>query len=169
MALGKKGLPLGNSLSQLSANLYLNEVDQYIKRSLSVKYYVRYMDDMVLILKNKQEAKRIKSLVITFLNEKLNLKSNNKKTIYFPLKRGIKSVGYKSFGNYRKLLPEDRRKIQKRIKNIVKQDVALNKQKELLMHATLKCRYTDSFRCVSQFLGVSPDLFEYFQTYSEKY
>lgn len=169
VTLGEKGLPLGNSLSQLSANLYLNELDQYIKRSLSVKYYVRYMDDMVLILKNKEEAKSIKALVVNFLKEKLRLENNDKKTIYYPLGKGVKSVGYISFGSYRTLSSKDRRKIQKRIQNITNQNIAIKDQKELLMYATFKCRYSDSFRCCSKFLKENLSLFEYFQTYSGNY
>ena len=53
---GKKGLPIGNYTSQIFANIYLNEVDQYIKHELKVKYYFRYMDDSVLFVKTKEEA-----------------------------------------------------------------------------------------------------------------
>ena len=41
------GIPIGNYTSQFFANIYLNELDQYVKRVLKVKYYVRYMDDFI--------------------------------------------------------------------------------------------------------------------------
>lgn len=46
----EKGLPLGNTISQLSANVYLNELVQYAKRKLRLKYYVRYMDDVIVVV-----------------------------------------------------------------------------------------------------------------------
>ena len=55
----EKGLEIGNYTSQMFANIYLNEVDQYIKHELRVKYYYRYMDDGVILVKNKNEAKEI--------------------------------------------------------------------------------------------------------------
>ena len=59
----------------------LNELDHYIKEQLKIKYYVRYMDDFLLILPNKVKSKEIKNEVEKFLNEKLHLKLN-KKTNY---------------------------------------------------------------------------------------
>ena len=50
------GIPIGNYTSQFFANIYLNELDQYIKRKLKIKYYVRYMDDFVLLARTKQEC-----------------------------------------------------------------------------------------------------------------
>ncbi len=47
---GTKGIPIGNYTSQIFANIYLNEIDQYIKQKLKVKYYFRYMDDSVLFV-----------------------------------------------------------------------------------------------------------------------
>jgi len=47
------GLPLGNYTSQMFANIYLNELDQYAKHVLKCKYYFRYMDDIVIICENK--------------------------------------------------------------------------------------------------------------------
>lgn len=166
--MGEVGLPLGNSLSQLSANVYMNEVDQYIKRNLSVKYYVRYMDDMVLILRNKQEAKEVLALVKDFLKERLHLTVNEKKTVYYPLKNGIKSVGFKSFGNYRLLLQKDKKKLRQKIKEIVQiKDIAVAQNKLVL--ATIKCRYSDSYSFIRQYLSESPELEMVLQDFAGKY
>ncbi len=53
-----KGLPIGNLTSQFFANVYLDSLDQFIKRSLKVKYYFRYVDDFVLLSRNIEEIKR---------------------------------------------------------------------------------------------------------------
>jgi retron-type reverse transcriptase len=75
----KIGLPLGNVTSQLLANLYLNELDQFCKRKLSLKYMARYMDDMICVVKTREKAKEIKRLMTEFVNDKLDLKMNKNK------------------------------------------------------------------------------------------
>lgn len=79
---GDVGLPIGNYTSQLFANIYLNEVDQYIKRELHIKYYFRYMDDSVLFVKTKEEAKDTLAKISKFLDEKLHLELNQKTQIF---------------------------------------------------------------------------------------
>lgn len=54
-----KGLPLGNVTSQLFANIYLNEFDQFIKHKLKVKYYIRYCDDFVIVLRDNKHLELI--------------------------------------------------------------------------------------------------------------
>lgn len=72
-----KGLPLGNLLSQLFGLIYLNELDNFIKRELKIKHYVRYVDDFILFnLKNPEE---IESIITEFLYEKLDLTISKRK------------------------------------------------------------------------------------------
>lgn len=90
-------LPIGNYTSQMFANIYLNELDRFIKDKLKVKYYYRYMDDMVLILKDKAYARQCLSLITTFLSDAnigLNL-SLNSKTQIFKISQGVNFCGYK--------------------------------------------------------------------------
>lgn len=54
----EKGLEIGNYTSQMFANIYLNEVDQYVKHKLKIKYYCRYLDDSVLMVKTKRSTKK---------------------------------------------------------------------------------------------------------------
>ena len=65
----KIGIPIGNYTSQFFANIYLNELDHFIKEQLHVKYYVRYMDDFILILDDKNSAIKAKERISEFLNE----------------------------------------------------------------------------------------------------
>lgn len=90
---GEKGLPIGNYTSQMFANIYLNEMDQYIKHSLHCKYYFRYMDDSVILLKTKKDAQEILNKIEIFLKEKLQLELN-KKTQIFKNKQGVNFCGY---------------------------------------------------------------------------
>ena len=117
---GINGLPLGNCTSQLFANIYLNELDQYCKRSLGLKYYVRYMDDIAIIIDEKDNAKIILEDLIDFINKKLNLDINIKKTKIFPLKQGINMVGYKIYLTHMKLRNSSKKRIKRKIKKMEK-------------------------------------------------
>ncbi len=82
------GIPIGNLSSQLFANLYYNEADQFIKKKLKVKYYFRYMDDSVILMKDKAEIKIIKDEIEKFIAKNLKLQFN-KKTNIFKSKQGV--------------------------------------------------------------------------------
>ena len=84
----EKGLEIGNYTSQMFANIYLNEVDQYIKHELKIKYYCRYLDDSVAIVKTKKEAKEALEKIKIFLKVNLELELN-KKTQIFKSKQGV--------------------------------------------------------------------------------
>ena len=86
-----KWLPIGGIISQILANFYLNDLDQYLKHKLKIKF-VRYMDD-ILLLGKKEELKEAKKLIIDFvLNDKLIL--NPKKISFNLLSDWIKFVWY---------------------------------------------------------------------------
>lgn len=89
-----KGLPIGNLTSQFFANLYLNELDQFIKRELKVKYYLRYADDLLFLSKDIKELENIELAVTKFLKEELLLEIKTKKTVYGSVYQGIDFIGY---------------------------------------------------------------------------
>ncbi|MEK7596088.1 MAG: RNA-directed DNA polymerase [Patescibacteria group bacterium] len=89
-----KGLPIGNLTSQFFANVYLNKLDQFIKHKLKCRYYYRYVDDFVLLSKNKQVLKFWRNEIEKFLRDKLRLTLNARKQIIQPVSRGIDFVGY---------------------------------------------------------------------------
>jgi RNA-directed DNA polymerase len=112
---GKKGLPIGNYTSQIFANIYLNEVDQYIKHKLKIKYYFRYMDDSVIFVKTKDEAIQALDKIRDFLKVNLELELNDKTQI-FKSKQGINFCGYK-INEYRlKLRDRGKKAIKKKVK-----------------------------------------------------
>lgn len=113
----EKGLEIGNYTSQMFANIYLNEVDQYVKHKLKIKYYCRYLDDSVLMVKTKKEAKEALKKIQIFLKEKLELELN-KKTQIFKNKQGVNFCGYK-INEYRmKIRDKGKRKLKKKIKKL---------------------------------------------------
>mgnify|MGYP001056279465 CR=1 FL=1 len=117
----EKGLEIGNYTSQMFANIYLNEIDQYIKHQLKIKYYCRYLDDSVVMVKTKQEAKIALEKIEQFLKEKLELELNQKTQI-FKSKQGVNFCGYK-INEYRmKLRDKGKRKLKKKVKYL-KQEI----------------------------------------------
>ena len=112
---GDVGIPIGNYTSQYFANIYLNELDHYVKEKLKIKYYVRYMDDFLLITPNKEKSKEIKEDLEKFLKTELKLKLN-KKTNYFPNKNGVKFCGFRIYKNKTKLANSNKKKINNRIR-----------------------------------------------------
>lgn len=99
------------------ANIYLNEVDQYIKHKLKVRYYCRYLDDSIVIVKTKKEAKEILEKIKKYLKENLELKLNQKTQI-FKNKQGVNFCGYK-INEYRmKLRDKGKRKLKKKVKKL---------------------------------------------------
>lgn len=88
-----KGLPIGNLTSQLFANIYLNPLDHFVKRILKIKYYGRYVDDMILISTIKQQLLETINKIRIFLKERLLLELHPKKVKLQDIKKGFSFLG----------------------------------------------------------------------------
>lgn len=109
------GIPIGNYTSQFFANIYLNELDHYVKEELHIKFYIRYMDDFILLLENKMVAKKVLDKIDTFVQEHLHL-TLNEKTRYYPSKMGVDFCGYIIYETHMKLRKRSVKKIKKKAK-----------------------------------------------------
>jgi len=114
------GIPIGNLTSQLFANIYLNELDQFIKHKLHLRYYLRYMDDFLILGFGKKKLHGTKVQIREFLKNQLRLKLHPKKANIFPANKGINFLGYWSFGNYRLLRKTTIKRFIKRMKKYQK-------------------------------------------------
>lgn len=94
------GLPIGNLTSQFFANVYLNELDQFIKHTLKVHYYLRYVDDFMLLGQNKEDLLCWKEKIRDFLYNKLNLQLHPRRQKLQPVSNGINFLGYIIRHNY---------------------------------------------------------------------
>jgi retron-type reverse transcriptase len=90
------GMPLGNYTSQFFANVYLNELDYYVKHVLKAKYYIRYVDDFVILHKNKKRLEYFLEHINSFLPF-LKIKLHPDKTEIIPLSKGVTFLGYRIF------------------------------------------------------------------------
>lgn len=88
------GLPIGNLTSQFFANVYLNEIDQFIKHTLKCHYYFRYMDDLLILHKSKKQLFKWQNKISQFVNNKLLLELHPKKKILQNIDKGINFCGY---------------------------------------------------------------------------
>lgn len=115
----QKGLPLGCVTSQLSANVYLNELDHYAKRTLKIKYYLRYADDIFIFCKTKEEAMYFQKECIRFLHSDLNLSCPNEKTYVQNCNKGIHGLGYKLHYTHITIKGISKSRFIKRMKHLV--------------------------------------------------
>jgi retron-type reverse transcriptase len=126
----RKGLPIGNLTSQLFANIYLNEFDQFIRHRLKVKHYIRYTDDFVIVAGNKRCLENLIAPIRSFLLDKLALELHPKKISIRKFHQGIDFLGYIVLPYCRLLRTKTRQRIFKKLKKRIeehKQGV-INKQ-----------------------------------------
>lgn len=126
-----KGIPLGNLTSQFFANVYLNELDQFAKHKLKSKYYIRYVDDFILLHSSKEQLREWKKEIIIFLNEKLKLELHPDKSKIINLSRGIDFVGFRNFYYYRLLRKRNIMNIQRKIDDFHKCKISKEKFEEI--------------------------------------
>lgn len=113
-----KGLPIGNMSSQFLAILYLNELDHFIKSKLKIKYYIRYMDDGVIIHQNKEYLQYCLEEINKIL-ERYKLKLNKKTKIY-SCKEGFEFLGFRYIIKNNKVIMKVKNSTKKRFKRKIK-------------------------------------------------
>lgn len=111
------GLPIGNLLSQLSANLYLHELDRFIKHELKIKYYIRYMDDFVIFDNNRMMLLEYKNLIQEYIQLNLLLTLKHEKINIFETKNGIDFCGFRCYPTHATVKKATRKRNYRIIKN----------------------------------------------------
>lgn len=122
-----KGMPLGNYTSQFFANVYLNELDYFVKHTLKARYYIRYVDDFVILHRSKKVLALYKKRISDYL-ECLKIKIHPDKSDITPLKNGLTFLGYRVFYYYKLL----------RKRNISRFRVKINKLLEKYKNKEIK-------------------------------
>ena len=111
------GLPLGNLTSQLLANIYMNQFDQWVKHTLQAKYYARYADDFVFFSHDRQSLVELIPKVRDYLVETLNLTLHPKKIFLNSVASGMDFLGWVHFPDHRVLRNTTKRRMLRRIKD----------------------------------------------------
>lgn len=116
-----KGMPIGNLTSQFFANVYLNELDKFVKHQLKTKYYIRYVDDFIILHRDKVVLEKWRREVDIFLRSNLRIELHKEKTRIIPLEKGITLLGFRVFYRHRLLKRSNAHRIWKRL-NRLKQE-----------------------------------------------
>ena len=99
-AIQDKGIPIGNLTSQYFANIYLNELDYFVKHELGVKHYLRYMDDFIILSHSKDYLNDVWDRIHYFLQETLYLRLEKAKTTLNKIGHGVDFTGYVAHKNF---------------------------------------------------------------------
>jgi RNA-directed DNA polymerase len=132
----RKGIPIGNLTSQFFANLFLNELDSWIKEKKQMKYYIRYMDDFIIFHNSKQKLKILREKLHLFL-DRIRLLLHTKKQEIFPVKNGVPFLGFHIYTTHRRLLKSNLRLFKRRMKQkqrlFSKGEIGLTEIKQSIM------------------------------------
>lgn len=114
-AVAGKGMALGNLTSQYFANVYLNELDYFVKHDLKAECYIRYVDDFVILHRNREVLETWGQEIDRFLKENLKIELHPEKTAVVPLWNGITLLGFRVFRHCRLLKKSNARRIWGRL------------------------------------------------------
>ncbi len=145
-----KGMPLGNLTSQFFANLYLNELDTFVKHKLRAKYYIRYVDDFVILHESKEQLKKWKININNFLKEKLKIELHPSKSYVLRLSSGINFLGFRIFLHHKLIRKSNLKNFERKFNNlrilfdegIIEKDKALESLEGWLAY----CSYANTYR-----------------------
>ena len=116
------GLPLGNLTSQLLVNIYMNEFDQFVKRELKVKYYIRYADDFIVLSDDKNYLENLLPKISDFLEKQLKLNLHPDKVFIKTIASGLDFLGWVNFPHHRVLRTSTKRRMFKNLKENPKRE-----------------------------------------------
>lgn len=159
-----KGIPLGNLTSQLFANIYLAELDNFVKHVLREKHYIRYMDDWCIIHQDKTHLHRVRFEVERFLHDELQL-TTNRKTQVFPVASGkggraLDFLGYRIWPTHRKLRKSSIQRITRSLKRLQRKyaagEISLDDVRPVVHSWLAHASHADTFGLRSKILGTFP-------------
>jgi retron-type reverse transcriptase len=113
----RRGLPIGNQTSQFLANVYLDPPDHFVKDRLGLPGYARYVDDFVAFTDDKQTLQEARRQVVDFLAG-LRLRLHPTKDVIFPVRQGIRFVGYRVWPDRVKLTPYNVYRFRRRLRHL---------------------------------------------------
>lgn len=116
--LADKGLAVGSLLNQMLANVNQNVVDHYAKRELKIHYYVRYMDDIVMLSDDKAQLHEWTKQIGDFMQERLKLELNPKKCFVRPIFQGVDFCQYRIYPDHVKLKKATALRMKRNLKRI---------------------------------------------------
>ena len=109
------GIPIGKLTSQLFANVYLNEFDQFIKHRIRIRFYLRYCDDFVILDNDQEYLRGLIEIINDFLWHQLKIILHPNKITIRKLRQGIDFCGYVVLPHYRVLRTKTKRRMLRKV------------------------------------------------------
>ncbi len=139
-------MPLGNLTSQFFANVYLNKLDYFVKHQLKAKYYIRYVDDFVILHNSREQLEIWKQEIDEFLRENLKIELHHQKSKIISLSRSIDFVGFRNFWHYKLLRKRNIRKMLFVVENYKNNEISKEKILESFQGWNAYAKWADSFK-----------------------
>lgn len=139
-------MPLGNLTSQFFANVYLNELDAFVKHKLKVKYYIRYVDDFVVLHSSKEQLNLWKKEIDKFLRGKLKLELHPDKSKIVSLSRGVDFVGFRNFYYFRLLRKRNIRTMNNKIRKFNQGMISVEKMEEISQGWNAYAKWANTYK-----------------------
>jgi len=143
-------MPLGNLTSQFFANVYLNDLDYFIKHILKARYYIRYVDDFIILHNSREQLKVWKREIDRFLREKLRLELHPQKSSIGSLSNNIDFVGFRNYWHFKLLRKRNLRKMLFRIEQYKEGEISKEKLLESFNGWNAYAKWANSFKLRKQ-------------------
>lgn len=162
--LNPKGIPLGNLTSQLFANIYLAELDNFVKHTLRERFYLRYMDDFCIIHHDKNHLQYLRAEIEQFLHDELQL-NTNRKTQVFPVTNGkggrsLDFLGYRIWPTHRKLRKSSIQRITRSLTRLQRKyatgEISLDDVRSVVHSWLAHASHADTYGLRVKILGTFP-------------
>lgn len=150
---GEKGMPLGNLTSQFFANVYLNELDQFAKHKLKAKYYIRYVDDFVILHTSKSQLENWKKEIDEFLKEKLKLELHTDKSRVINLSGGIDFIGFRNFYYFKLIRKRNIKNMERKIRLFNQNEIFYEKFFEIFQGWNAYAMWADSHKEINRLIA----------------
>lgn len=151
-----KGMTVGALISQMLANVYNNEIDQYAKRTLGIRYYIRYQDDIVVLSNDKKQIKEWHRLLEKFANEEMKMELNDK-TCIRPVGQGIEFCGFRLWGTHVKIRKSTALKMKRNLKGVMKRysegKITLDHANQVVSSYLGLLKHSDSYALRTEIFG----------------
>ena len=141
-----KGMPLGNLTSQFFANVYLHELDYFVKHKLMAKYYVRYVDDFILLNKSEEQLRIWKKRINNFLRTRLKIELHKQKSRIISLSQGIDFLGFRNFYYFRLLRKRNIKNMFMKVVRYKNEEISKAKILEIFQGWNAYSKWANSYR-----------------------
>lgn len=151
-----KGMPVGALVSQMLANVYNDQIDQYAKRTLGIHYYIRYQDDIIILSDDKIQIKEWHKKLEQYANDVMKMELNDK-TCIRPINQGIEFCGFRLWATHVKIRKSTALKMKRNLKGVMHRysngDITLEKANQVVSSYLGLLKHCDSYALRTEIFG----------------